>query len=54
VANFAWTLDWSKGRDLQVPTNLNQWPPSIESGAIRTLQMDYDDEVLIMGRKLAF
>ena len=43
-ANFAWTVDWSKGRDYR-PTNLTM-APIIESGpCIRTLQMDYDDEV---------
>ncbi len=43
-ANFAWTVDWSKGRDYR-PTNLTM-APVIESGpCIRTLQMDYDDEV---------
>ena len=43
-ANFAWTVDWSKGREYK-PTNLTM-APIIESGpAIRTMQMDYDDEV---------
>ncbi len=43
-ANFAWTVDWSKGREYR-PTNLTM-APIIESGsAVRTLQMDYDDEV---------
>ena len=43
-ANFAWTVDWSKGREFR-PTNLTM-APVLESGpAIRTLQMDYDDEV---------
>lgn len=43
-ANFAWTVDWSKGREYR-PTNLTM-APVIESGpCIRTLQMDYDDEV---------
>lgn len=47
-ANFAWTVDWSKGRDYK-PTNLTM-APIIESGpAIRTLQMDYDDEVAYHG-----
>lgn len=43
-ANFAWTVDWTKGREYR-PTNLTM-APIIESGpAIRTMQMDYDDEV---------
>ena len=47
-ANFAWTVDWSKGREYR-PTNLTM-APVIESGpAIRTLQMDYDDEVAFNG-----
>lgn len=47
-ANFAWTVDWSKGREYK-PTNLTM-APIIESGpAIRTLQMDYDDEVAFNG-----
>ena len=47
-ANFAWTVDWSKGRDYR-PTNLTM-APIIESGpCIRTLQMDYDDEVAYHG-----
>ncbi len=47
-ANFAWTVDWSKGRDYR-PTNLTM-APVIESGpSIRTLQMDYDDEVAYHG-----
>ena len=47
-ANFAWTVDWSKGREYR-PTNLTM-APVIESGqCIRTLQMDYDDEVAYHG-----
>ena len=43
-ANFAWTVDWSQGREYR-PTNLTM-ATVIDSGpAIRTLQMDYDDEV---------
>ena len=43
-ANFAWTVDWTKGREFR-PTNLTM-APVIESGpCVRTLQMDYDDEV---------
>ena len=47
-ANFAWTVDWSKGREYR-PTNLTM-APIIESGpCIRSLQMDYDDEVEFHG-----
>ena len=47
-ANFAWTVDWSKGREYR-PTNLTM-APVIESGScVRTLQMDYDDEVSYHG-----
>ena len=47
-ANFAWTVDWSKGRGYR-PTNLTM-APVIESGScVRTLQMDYDDEVTYHG-----
>ena len=47
-ANFAWTVDWSKGREFR-PTNLTM-APVIESGScIRTLQMDYDEEVAYHG-----
>ncbi|MXZ51199.1 MAG: choline-sulfatase [Rhodobacteraceae bacterium] len=47
-ANFAWTVDWSKGRTYR-PTNLTM-APIIESGpCIRSLQMDYDDEVAYTG-----
>ncbi len=43
-ANFAWTVDWSKGCRFR-PTNLTM-APVIEAGhCIRSLQMDYDDEV---------
>lgn len=52
-ANFAWTVDWSKGREYK-PTNLTM-APIIESGpAIRTLQMDYDDEVAYHGTQALF
>lgn len=47
-ANFAWTVDWSKGREYR-PTGLTM-APVIESGpCVRTLQMDYDDEVAYHG-----
>ena len=47
-ANFAWTVDWAKGCKYR-PTNLTM-TPVIESGScIRTLQMDYDDEVAYFG-----
>ncbi len=43
-ANFAWTVDWSKGCRFR-PTNLTM-APVIEAGqCIRSLQIDYDDEV---------
>jgi len=43
-ANYAWTVDWAQGREYR-PTNLTM-APVIESGTcMRTLQMDYDDEV---------
>ena len=47
-ANFGWTVDWSKGREYR-PTNLTM-APIIESGvAVRTMQMDYDEEVAYHG-----
>ncbi|MGI9424581.1 MAG: choline-sulfatase [Hyphomicrobiaceae bacterium] len=47
-ANFAWAVDWSQGREYR-PTNLTM-APVIESGpCIRTMQMDYDDEVAYYG-----
>jgi choline-sulfatase len=47
-ANFAWTVDWSQGREFR-PTNLTM-APVIESGAaVRTMQMDYDEEVAFHG-----
>lgn len=47
-ANFAWSVDWSKGREYR-PTNLTM-APVIESGpCVRSLQMDYDDEVAYHG-----
>lgn len=52
-ANFAWTVDWSKGREYR-PTNLTM-APIIESGpAVRTLQMDYDDEVAYNGKQALY
>ncbi|MGB7271544.1 MAG: sulfatase-like hydrolase/transferase, partial [Albidovulum sp.] len=52
-ANFSWTVDWSKGREYR-PTNLTM-APVIESGpAVRTLQMDYDDEVAFHGKQVLF
>jgi len=52
-ANFAWTVDWSKGRDYR-PTNLTM-APVIESGpCVRTLQMDYDDEVAYHGAQALY
>ncbi|MEM8652563.1 MAG: choline-sulfatase [Pseudomonadota bacterium] len=52
-ANYAWTVDWSKGREYR-PTNLTM-APIIESGpAIRTMQMDYDDEVAYHGTQALY
>ncbi|MFS4581107.1 choline-sulfatase [Phaeobacter sp. C3_T13_0] len=52
-ANFAWTVDWSKGREYR-PTNLTM-APIIESGpAVRTMQMDYDDEVAYNGKQALY
>jgi choline-sulfatase len=52
-ANFAWTVDWSKGREYR-PTNLTM-APIVESGpAVRTLQMDYDDEVAFHGKQALY
>lgn len=52
-ANFAWTVDWAQGREYR-PTNLTM-APVIESGpAIRTLQMDYDDEVAHHGKQALY
>lgn len=43
-SNFAWTVDWARGREFR-PTNLTM-APVIESGpCVRTMQMDFDDEV---------
>ncbi len=43
-ANFAWTVDWSKGYRYR-PTNLTM-APVIEAGqCVRSLQIDFDDEV---------
>ena len=47
-SNFAMTPDWSGGCEYR-PTNLTM-APVIESGScVRTLQMDYDDEVAHCG-----
>jgi choline-sulfatase len=52
-ANFGWTVDWSKGREYR-PTNLTM-APIIESGpCIRTMQMDYDDEVAYYGTQALY
>ena len=52
-ANFAWTVDWSKGREYR-PTNLTM-APVIESGScVRSLQMDYDDEVEYHGTQAIY
>ncbi|MFN3210789.1 MAG: choline-sulfatase [Roseovarius sp.] len=52
-ANFAWTVDWSKGREFK-PTNLTMAPVKESGPAIRTLQMDYDDEVAFHGTQALF
>lgn len=47
-SNFAMATDWSGGREYR-PTNLTM-APVIESGScVRTMQMDYDDEVAHCG-----
>ncbi len=52
-ANFAWTVDWSKGREYR-PTGLTM-APIIESGpCVRSLQMDYDDEVAYHGMQALY
>lgn len=52
-ANFAWTVDWSKGREYR-PTNLTM-APIIEAGpCVRSLQMDYDDEVAYHGKQALY
>ncbi|MEM9601570.1 MAG: choline-sulfatase [Pseudomonadota bacterium] len=52
-ANFAWTVDWSQGREYR-PTNLTM-APIIESGpCVRSLQMDYDDEVAYHGKQALY
>ena len=43
-ANFAWTVDWSKGYRFR-PTNLTMAPVIQAGKCIRSLQIDYDDEV---------
>ncbi|MCH1474848.1 MAG: choline-sulfatase, partial [Alphaproteobacteria bacterium] len=52
-ANFAWTVDWEKGREYR-PTNLTM-AAVIESGScIRSMQMDYDDEVAYHGTQAIY
>lgn len=52
-SNFAWTVDWSKGREYR-PTNLTM-APILESGpCIRSMQMDYDDEVAYHGMQALY
>ncbi len=47
-SNFAWTVDWSRGCRFR-PTNLTM-APVIEAGqCVRSLQIDYDDEVEYAG-----
>ena len=47
-ANFMWTVDWSKGREYR-PTNLTMSSIIASGPCVRTLQMDYDDEVAFHG-----
>ncbi|NVK29585.1 MAG: choline-sulfatase [Gammaproteobacteria bacterium] len=52
-ANYAWTVDWRKGREFR-PTNLTM-APVIESGpCIRSLQVDYDEEVAYYGQQAIY
>lgn len=52
-SNFAWTVDRAKGREYR-PTNLIM-APVIESGPfIRSMQMDYDDEVAYHGMQVLY
>ena len=49
-SNFAWTPDWTQGREFR-PTNLTM-AAVIESGpCVRSMQMDYDDEVVHCGER---
>ncbi len=43
-ANFAWTVDWTQGAKFR-PTNLTMAPVMEAGTCIRSLQIDYDDEV---------
>ncbi len=43
-ANFAWTVDWSEGYRFR-PTNLTMTPVIDAGKCIRSLQIDFDDEV---------
>ncbi|MGI9436794.1 MAG: choline-sulfatase [Geminicoccaceae bacterium] len=52
-ANFAWTVDWSKGRECR-PTNLTMATVLASGPAIRTMQMDYDDEVAFAGSQALY
>ena len=47
-ANFAWTVDWDQGREYR-PTNLTMAAVMESGSCIRTMQMDYDDEVAYHG-----
>ena len=52
-SNFAWTVDWSKGRNYR-PTNLTVSAVTESGPCIRSMQMDYDDEVAFQGRQAIF
>ena len=43
-ANFAWTVDWTRGREFR-PTNLTMAAVKEAGPCVRSLQIDYDDEV---------
>jgi len=52
-ANYAWTVDWTQGREFR-PTNLTM-APVIESGpCVRSLQIDYDEEVAYYGSQAIY
>ncbi len=47
-SNFAWTVDWSQGCRYR-PTNLTMAPVMEAGRCVRSLQIDYDDEVEFAG-----
>ncbi len=52
-SNFAWTVDWTKGREYR-PTNLTISAVAESGPCIRSMQMDYDDEVEFQGRQAIY